>query len=632
LNVLTPIDADVIFEGALMLRDFVKSPDLNLFKVQRPLTMNPSTYSLDELLTKRRGLRRQLLTLSSLKDIRIAILGGTTTNELVDLFEILLLQSGFRPTFYQSEYGRYYEDAVLQPDELIAFKPDITYIHTCSLNIQTFPPLSCTENQLPEYIEAEMARFRAIWRSLGEKIGCQIIQNNFELPAYAVLGNLDGVSTGGATRFINELNRQIAAEAAADPRLVMQDLSVIAATIGMTHWFDPERWFSYKIANTVEGTFAVARSLTALVGAIYGRSRKVLVLDLDNTLWGGIIGDDGADRIRIGRETPVSEAYTAFQEYCLHLRDRGVLLAVCSKNNEDVAQTGFAHPDSVLKLEHFSAFKANWDPKHENILAIAQELNLGADSFVFVDDNPAERAIVEAQVPGIAVPAVGSEVAKYPSILDAGRYFEPVSLGKEDIARAQLYAENSQRAKLEQKFANYGEYLDSLEMTAEIDVFNATYIERIAQLTNKTNQFNLTTRRYSLAEIQTATTDGKHVGIYGKLTDRFGDNGLISIVLGRLDETDLHLDLWLMSCRVLKRDMEVAMLDSIVKRARQKGVNRLVGYYLPTAKNGMVADHYEKLGFSSVPHDIATGTVWELRLMTYEPRSRHIKILERKNA
>ena len=591
--------------------------------------MNPSTYSLDEFLIKRRGLRRQLLTLNGLKDIRIAILGGTTTNELVDLFEVLLLQSGFRPTFYQSEYGRYYEDAVLQPDEIIAFKPDIVYIHTCSLNIQMFPPLSCTENRLPEYIEAEMARFRSIWKSLEERIGCQIIQNNFELPAHAVLGNLDAVSAGGATRFVSELNRQIANEAAANPRMVMQDLGAIAARIGMSRWFDSERWFSYKIANTVEGSFAVATSLTALVGAIYGRSRKVLILDLDNTLWGGVIGDDGVDKILIGRETPLAEAYTAFQEYCLKLRDRGILLVVCSKNNDDVAKSGFAHPDSVLKLEHFSAFKANWEPKHENILVIAHELNLSVDSFVFVDDNPAERAIVEAQVPGIAVPAVGNEIAKYPSILDAGRYFELISLGNEDIARAQLYAENSQRAKLQQKFASYGEYLDSLEMMAEIDVFMAIYMERIAQLTNKTNQFNLTTRRYTLAEIEAAATDGNHIGIYGKLTDRFGDNGLISIVLGRLDGTDLHLELWLMSCRVLKRDMELAMLDSLVERSRQRGVKRLIGYYHPTAKNGMVANHYEKLGFSPVHNDTAIGTTWSLDVTTYEARSRHIKILER---
>jgi FkbH-like protein len=595
--------------------------------------MNLSTYTLDQLLLKRRGLRRQLLATEGLKDIRISVLGGTTTSELVDLFELLLLNKGFRPTFYQSEYGRFYEDAVLEPEVIAAFNPDIVYVHTCSFNIQTRPPVSCTEEELPEYVDAEMNRFRAIWKSLDDNVGCQIIQNNFELPPYATLGNLDAVSAGGMTRFIAELNRSIAAESANNARLLMQDLHAIAARIGMNQWFDPERWYSYKIANTVEGTFAIATSLTALVSAMYGLSRKVLVLDLDNTLWGGVIGDDGVDKILIGRETPVAEAYTAFQEYCLQLRDRGVLLAVCSKNDEDVARSGFEHPDSILKLEHFSAFKANWKPKHENILAIAQELNLGADSFVFLDDNPAERAIVEAQIPGIAVPDVGNEVAKYQSVIDAGRYFEMVSLAEEDLVRARLYAENSQRAKLEQKFANYGEYLDSLEMTAEIEGFNPTYMERIAQLTNKTNQFNLTTRRYTVAEIEATVVDAAYIGIYGKLTDRFGDNGLISIVLGHVTATDLHLDLWLMSCRVLKRDMELAMLDGLAERAQQKNVRRLVGYYLPTAKNGMVADHYERLGFSPVSRDDATGaSVWSLDIITYEARSRHIKILERANA
>jgi FkbH-like protein len=591
-------------------------------------TMNLSAYSLDELLLKRRSLRRTLSAAEGLKEIRIAVLGGTTTNELVDLVEVLLLNEGFRPTFYQSDYGRYYEDAVLEPQTIAAFKPDIVYVHTCSLNIQGWPPVSCSEGDLPGYVEREMNRFRAIWRSLESNVGCQVIQNNFELPAEAILGNLDAVSAGGSSRFVAELNRAIAAEAAANPKLLMQDLHSIAARLGISRWFDAERWFSYKVANTVEGTFAIASSLQAMIGAMYGRSRKVLVLDLDNTLWGGVIGDDGADKILIGRETPIAEAYTAFQEYCLRLRDRGILLAVCSKNNDDVARSGFAHPDSVLKLEHFSAFKANWEPKHENILEIARELNLGVDSFVFVDDNPAERAIVEAQIPGIAVPEVGNEVARFIPILDAARYFEPVALGKEDLARARLYEENAQRAQLEQKFANYGEYLDSLEMVAEIDSFTPTYMERIAQLTNKTNQFNLTTQRYTLAEIEATVSNAKHIGIYGKLTDRFGDNGLISIVLGRVDAETLHLDLWLMSCRVLKREMELAMLDGVALRARAAGLTRLIGYYLPTKKNGMVAEHYASLGFEKISQHADGATEWALDLTDYLPRTTHMRILE----
>jgi FkbH-like protein len=586
-------------------------------------------FALESIVFQRKKLRRQLLACTDLKEIRIAILSGTTANELADLVEILLLQNGFRPIFYQGEYGRFYEDAVLEPETIAAFKPDLVYVHTCALNIREFPPISCSEENFSELVESEIVRYRAVWDSLINTVGCQIVQNNFELPGNAILGNLDALSAGGTTRFINEMNRHFALEARAHPTLTLQDLCSISARIGLDRWSDPERWYRYKLANTIEGSFAIATSLAALIRAMYGRTRKVLVLDLDNTLWGGIIGDDGPDKIVLGRETPIAEAYTAFQEYCLSLRERGVLLAVCSKNNEEVAKQGFAHPDSVLKLEHFSAFKANWEPKHENILSIAEELQLGVDSFVFVDDNPAERAIVEAQIPGIAVPNVGNDVTRYAAIIESHRYFEQLSLGKEDLTRAKLYQDNAQRSTLMSKFADYGEYLDSLEMSAEIDVFNSTYMERIAQLTNKSNQFNLTTRRYTLAEIEATVSSGKHVGIYGKLTDRFGDNGLISVVLGTIKGRELHLDLWLMSCRVLKREMEIGMLDGLVERARDCGIEVIIGYYLPTAKNGLVKDHYQKLGFSTISNDQATGaSVWSLNITNYSARSRHIRILE----
>jgi FkbH-like protein len=589
--------------------------------------MNLHTYAIEDLLLKRRSLRRELLLSSGLVGIRIAVLGGSTTNELVDLWELLLLSEGFRPVFHQTEYGRYYTDAVLSPEQLVAFAPDLIYVHTSVRNIDVLPSPGTTEAELTHLVTAEANRYRQIWRSIEERIGCQVIQNNIELPPTRLLGNLDAVHPGGHTRFVNELNAWLAAEVAGNPKVTLQDLHAISASTGLSRWFDQDRWFSYKISTTLEGTLATAQSLTAIVRALYGRARKCLVLDLDNTLWGGVIGDDGPDRIVIGRETPVAEAYTAFQQYCLSLRDRGVLLAVCSKNNEEIARQGFDHPDSVLKAEHFSAFRANWNPKHENIREIAQELNLGLDSFVFVDDNPAERAIVQAQLPEVAVPDVGDEVSKFAAIIDRHRYFEPLSLGREDLQRARLYQENSQRASLEAQFANYGEYLDSLEMTAEIDRFCPVYIERIAQLTNKTNQFNLTTRRYTIAEMEALMTDAGHLGLYGRLTDRFGDNGLVSVVVGRRSGSELHLDLWLMSCRVLKRDMEIAMLDSLVEHARRDGVTRLMGYYKPTKKNGMVAEHYNVLGFSPLRGDAATGDcVWALDIADYTPRNRHIKV------
>ena len=583
--------------------------------------------SLEDLLLKRRRIRRQLLTQTTLRDVRIAVLGGSTTNELVDLLEIGLLSSGFRPTFYHCEYGRFYEEAVHDSQALVDFRPDIVYLHTSCRNIQALAPIRCTEEQLQSYVDAEVDRYRRIWTALEDRLPCQIFQNNFELPPQAILGNMDVVAHGGHSNFVLRLNLAFAQEAVKNKRLLIQDVHGLSARMGLTHWFDAERWYSYKILHTSEASLAIARSLVSMVLALYGRSRKVLVLDLDNTLWGGIIGDEGVEKIQIGRETPLAEAYTAFQEYCLALRNRGVLLAVCSKNNEEIARQGFEHPDSVLKLEHFASFKANWEAKHENILSIAQELNLGVDSFVFADDNPAERAIVEAQIEGIAVPDIGSDVTAYAAIIEARRYFEPVSLSQEDMERAALYAGNSERTAFETKFASYAEYLNSLDMIAEIEPFRTIYLERIAQLTNKTNQFNLTTRRYTLAEIEGISSDSEYIGLYGRLEDRFGDNGLVSTVLGRKDCSTLHLELWLMSCRVLKRDMELAMLDAVVAHARDAGIDTLLGYYLPTRKNGMVADHYEKLGFTRGSSD-EVQSVFSLELASYVPRNSHIKIKE----
>ena len=577
---------------------------------------------------KRKSLRRQLAAQTTLQDIRIAVLGGSTTNEVVDFLEIGLLSSGFRPGFYQCEYGRFYEEAVHDPGALIEFRPDIVYVHTSCQNVQGFAPLQCSEEELQGHVDAEVCRYKRIWASLEQNLSCQIIQNNFELPSLAILGNMDAVAYGGHSNFVMRLNLAFASAAVANKKLLIQDVHGISARVGLKQWFDWERWFSYKMLHTPEASLAMARSLTSLVRGMYGRSRKVLVLDLDNTLWGGVIGDDGIDNIQIGRETPVAEAYTAFQEYCLSLRNRGVLLAVCSKNNEEFAKQGFEHPDSILKLEHISCFKANWEPKHENILAIGRELNLGVDSFVFVDDNPAERAIVKAQVEGIAVPNIGEDVAQYAGIIEAGRYFEPTSFSAEDLERAELYAKNSERTAFETKFADYGEYLDSLEMSAEIDTFKPVYLDRIAQLTNKTNQFNLTTRRYTLAEIETISANDRYVGLYGRLSDRFGDNGLISIVLGRKELGTLHLDLWLMSCRVLKRDMEFAMLDAVVERAATAGIDTLLGYYLPTKKNGMVANHYERLGFTRLSSSADDAPVFSLSVSEYSPHNTHIKVTE----
>ena len=579
------------------------------------------------LLRRRKAYLRDLRQRAGLLPLRIAVLGGWTSEEVVNLLELFLLERGISPEFYQSDYNRYYEEAVLDPSSLEAFRPQIVYIHTASVNLRRYPPSSATESEFKAALRGEMERWEQIWSSLDSRLGCQLIQNNFD-PVAGVLGNLDASSWGGRGHFVARMNIELAGHARANKRLLIHDLHGVATQLGRDQWAAPERWYSYKLVTTAQGSGALAYSLAALIGAVVGKSRKCLILDLDNTLWGGVIGDDGLEHIHLGRETPQGEAFTAFQEYCLELHRRGVLLAVCSKNEEEIARTGFQHPDSVLRLDHFAAICANWEPKSENIKAIAAQLNLGLDALVFVDDNPAERELIRAQLPEVAVPEVGSEVSRFADILNDGGYFEPVALSQEDLERGRLYATNAERHTMQARYADYGEYLQALEMTAEISPFRPAYLDRIAQLTNKTNQFNLTARRYNRAELEHMAADPQFLTFAGHLRDRFGDNGLVSVVIGRKDGRRLHLDLWLMSCRVLKRDMEAAMLDALVERASAAGIKEMIGYYQRTSKNDMVAEHYARLGFTRFAAEDPAGEASEWRLSLeegYHPRNRYIR-------
>jgi FkbH-like protein len=345
-------------------------------------------------------------------------------------------------------------------------------------------------------------------------------------------------------------------------------------------------------------------------------------------VWGGVIGDDGPDNIKIGKETAEAEAYTAFQEYCVQLRERGVILAVCSKNSEQIAKQGFHHQDSILRLSDFSCFKANWEPKPENLKSIAAELNIGLDSMVFVDDNPAEREFVSAQLPDVTVPNVGSDVANFINVLDEGRYFEAVGLSREDLDRVRQYETNARRLQEQSQFSTYEDYLDSLDMTAEIAPLRPVHFERVAQLINKTNQFNLTCKRYTFADIEQIVSDESYVTLYAKLADKFGNSGLISVIIGRRERRSLHLDLWLMSCRVIKRNVELAMLDALVAACQQHDITEIYGYYIRSEKNNLVSDHYAKLGFERISGDERNRSVWRLALTPdYIRRNRHIKEL-----
>lgn len=575
------------------------------------------------LMRKRRTLRTELVGRPNAIDVRIALLGGSTTSELKDFLELFLLDSGVRPVFYESQYNKYEEDVLIDDEALRSFAPQIAIVHTTWINAR-LPDTFASDADVEAQLSAELVRFEAIWTKLTEELGCTVIQNNFDVPLERSMGSLDASRCNGRASFLSRLNLEFARASQRRPRLYINDIAHQCALVGLDRWHEKRHWFSYKLAVSPTGTVTLAQNIAAIVRALFGKSRKCLILDLDNTLWGGVIGDDGLTNLRLGNETPEAEAFTAIQRYCLELKNRGVLLAVCSKNDQKIAQEGFSHPDSILHLEDFAVFKAGWGPKHEAIVEISQELNIGLDSLVFLDDNPAERALVIAQLPMVAVPNIGSDPSCYIEILDRQLYFEPLEISTEDLKRAEYYALNTQRRLIQTSYGNYGEFLDSLDMKAEIRPFVPTYMDRITQLTNKTNQFNLTTRRYTLGELDAMRCDPRYVMLYGRLADKFGDNGLVTVVAGLAEHDELNIELWLMSCRVLKRDLELAVLDELVVQAQARGLSSIRGTYLPTPKNGLVADHYEKLGFELLQKN-EQGSEWRLHVHSYTPKNTHIK-------
>ena len=585
-------------------------------------------YPLDteQLLRKKRRIRKQLQAqIAHPLHKKIAILGGSTTNEVADQLGLFLLNYGIEAEFYQSEYGRYWQDAMFGTPELDAFAPDVIYIHTTWRNIQDFPTVGQEAAAVEEMLEAEYVRFESMWQALAQRYHCPVIQNNFDRPNYRLMGNRDVWDIHGRTNFISRLNQKFYAYAASHEDFYINDIDYLAADYGLTAWGDAFYWHMYKYAMCLDAIPSLASSLANIIKSLYGRNKKALVLDLDNTLWGGVVGDDGVDGIAIGPEVPEGQVYAEFQSYCKALKSIGVVLAVDSKNDEANALAGLNHPDGVLRPDDFVCIKANWEPKDRNLLAIAEELNLGADSFVFADDNPAERSIVAAQVPGVETPVLdGAE--NYIKMLDHGGYFEVTALSGEDLKKTELYHANAQRRRAQAAFSDYGAYLDSLEMKATIRRFEPLYMQRIAQLTNKSNQFNLTTLRCSEDDIRAMAEDAGCLCLYGKLVDKFGDNGVVTVVAGRQQGGVLHLQLWLMSCRVLKRGMEDAMMDAVVADAAARGIKTIRGYYYPTAKNGMVRDFYAEMGYTQLETDENGGTVWELEVETYRPRQPHITV------
>ena len=572
-------------------------------------------YDSDYILRKKKAIRRELLAREGISYIgkKIAILGGSTTSDIKLILELFLLNYGIKPEFYESEYNQYYQDAVFGNPELDEFKPDLVFVHTTTRNIAYFPSVTDSPERIDAMLDETMARFEQIWKALSERYTCTVIQNNFEQPYYRLLGNSDFTNIHGRLNFINRLNERFCAYAQTHQNFFINDINYVSAVYGIKKWANPGDWYRYKYALSVSAIPDFAFNLAHIIKAVYGRNKKAFALDMDNTLWGGIVGDDGPENIRIGHEDAESELFTEFQQYVKAHKDLGILLTVASKNDEENALAGLARPDSTLKQDDFIIIKANWENKDRNIANTAQELNIGSDSFVFVDDNPVERALVENQIAGISVPEVGAPET-YIDVIDSNGYFEVTGISEEDLKRGGMYKANIERAKASASFENYDDYLRSLEMKAEIKPFAPVYMARIAELTNKSNQFNLTTKRCSQAEIENYAADPSYITLYGRLEDKFGDNGVVAVAFGHAEDSIFHIDLWLMSCRVLKRGMEFAMMDELIAEAKSRNITKIKGYYYPTAKNKMVRDFYGLQGFTKISEAEDGSTEWILDL------------------
>lgn len=545
---------------------------------------------------------------------KLAILGGSTTTQLAQAIEFALFSMGGAVEILETEYGVYRNEILDPGSALYRFKPDIVFLAATWRDLIRRPDIALGREEVAALVDAELADWSTLWRVAHDRTGCLVVQNSFDRPAWRQLDNHEMRHPASLWRFVSRLNDALAD--GAPPFVVMHDVDSLATLAGRRTWGDERFFFHAKMPCAPEFIVDYGFSAASLVAARLGLSKKCLVLDLDNTCWGGVIGDDGMGGIRLGQGAAEGEAFVAFQQYAKALKQRGVLLAVCSKNDERIAKEVFEkHTEMVLRLDDISCFMANWTDKAANLREIARRLNIGLDSLVFVDDNPAERALVRLLAPEVSVPELPEDPAGYIQAVEPYRHFQTLSIAQEDLRRAEYYRSNAARAEALSGSDNVENYLQSLSMTARIGPVTAMSLERAAQLINKSNQFNLTTRRRSAAEVSTIAADPRWLTRTVSLTDRFGDNGLISVLLAKIEGDALEIDTWLMSCRVLKRSVETLLNNNLCRWAAGRGLKRIRGEYIPTPKNNLVREHFAGLGYTKISEDGTGRTTWEQLLL-----------------
>lgn len=537
--------------------------------------------------------------LAPLSPFRLGILSNGTTDFVADEIPAAAARHGVALEIIQPDFDQVMQVAMNPDSEVNRLRPDAVLL---AVDHRWFA-FDAVSDGPGNVLDQGLERLFAAADAIRNNCGAAVIYQTLAAPGPTLFGSYDRRVPTTQLALIEAANARIVERAAATGSYVL-DVAHLAARIGSDAWFDPTQWAAYKVPFSPRCNGAYADLLGRLLGAIRGKSRKCLVLDLDNTLWGGVVGDDGVAGLTVGAGSALGEAFLDVQKMALALRDRGIVLAVASKNDHAVAIKALEeHPELLIRPNHLAVIQANWSDKPDNLEAIARTLSIGVDALVFLDDNPAERAQVRAALPAVAVPELPSDPAWFPWFLASAGYFEAVAYSDEDRLRADSYGANARRAEVQATTHDFGDYLSSLGMTLSVSEFDAPGRIRITQLINKTNQFNLTTRRYTETEVIDVESRSDRLGLQARLSDRFGDLGMIGVVICEIEgdgggARSAHIDTWLMSCRVLGRKVEEGMLTALADALRSRGVGDITAEYRATAKNHIVADHYDRLGFT----------------------------------
>jgi FkbH-like protein len=579
-------------------------------------------FSLDEnqlrrLYKKTLALQNELVNLLPMTDIKIGIISNATTKLALPALVGTALRFGISLQVFEADFNQIAQEAFSSDSAFIGQNLNVVLV---AIDYRGLPLSPCPgyKDLAEKNVQECLAYVKSVVESLRSKTGAQIILQNIASPVETLSGSFEGRLIGSLTWLISHLNSELDTLTADDTFIL--DIEGLAAKLGLINWHDLTQWNMAKLSFSQRYIPIYADYICRILAAKLGKSRRCLILDLDNTLWGGVIGDDGLEGILIGNGDPTAEAHLHLQRTALELRGRGVVLAVSSKNEDATARKPFKeHPDMLLREEHIAVFQANWSDKASNIKAIAEMLSLRLESIVFLDDNPAERMQVRIELPEVAVPELPKDPALYARTLIAAGYFEAITFSEEDRKRAIFYQDNAKRALILNQSSDMDSYLKSLDMEISFAPFDATGRARIAQLISKSNQFNLTTKRYNELDIKTLENNKSFYTRQIRLKDTFGDNGMISVIICKIDEFAWEIDTWLMSCRVLGRRIELAALQDIVTNAKANGATKLIGIYSPTAHNIIVKDHYKKLEFTKISNksDIET---WELNVTNYKIR------------